>query len=188
MRWTFQRTFPVTSRLRVHCPSLRRATVTQRMEATSSLCRLMLTVTYTKALMVMSPCVPLAVNLTTCVVSTCHYDRCIILLCCDVIQQEYVTVKWAVMLIQMLMEWWVVVWALSLLDVTASTGVNPERDRQISLMVILHFKFIPKIHMIWFTFKLILCHLLIHMWLQSGLFFSPVDLINQFMGCFCLCF
>lgn len=92
-----------------------------------------------------------AVNLTTCVVSTCHYDRCIILLCWDVFQQEYVTVKWAVMLIQMLMECWVVVWALSLLDVAASTGVNPERDRQISLMVILNFKFVPKIHMIWFA-------------------------------------
>lgn len=46
------------------------------------------------------------------------------------------------MLIQMLMECWVVVWALSLLDVAASTGVNPERDRQISLMVTLNIKFI----------------------------------------------
>ncbi len=108
-------------------------------------------------------------------------------------QQEYVTVKWAVMLIQMLMECWVVMWALSLLDVAASTGVNPERDRQISLMVT--YIFLNKKNLIiWFAYFIMylkkknILSFNPHMLLRSGLFFSPVGLINHLMGCFCLCF
>lgn len=83
-----------------------------------------------------------------------HYNGC-----CDVFQQEYVMVKWAVMLIQTLMECWVVMWALSLLDVAASIGANLERDRQMFPMVRLHFEFINLYYLIclkmnflsWFT-------------------------------------